>query len=122
MKGGFFGSSKAAHPFISVRVRVTVIDNVIYFDICYQCGGVKLVKVIVDGVEYAPVEEKESNNVVFSGSELFFDEVPEYQFFKIVDREGRPVCSGHIAKSNVIRENFLYLTSGFKFVEESRSE
>ena len=43
MKGGFFGSSKAAHPFISVRVRVTVIDNVIYFVICYQCGGVKLV-------------------------------------------------------------------------------
>ena len=75
-----------------------------------------MVKVIVDGVEYAPVEEKKTN-IVFSGSELFFDEVPEYQFFKIVDREGRPVCSGHIAKSNVIRENFLYLTSGCKFVE-----
>ena len=114
MKGGFFGSSKAAHPFISG------IDNVIYFVICYQCGGVKLVKVIVDGVEYAPVEEKESS-VVFSGSELFFNEVPEYQFFKIVDKEGKPVCSGHIATlsgKDRVRKNYLYLTSGYKFMEK----
>jgi len=76
-----------------------------------------LVKVIVDGVEYAPVEEKKSS-VVFSGSELFFNEVPEYQYFKIVDKEGNPVCSGHIATSKLIRKSYLFLTSGFKFVEK----